>query len=66
MAIAVLGWPVDKIPVHIAQQVLEGSRSICKEAGIPLAGGHTIDSIEPIFVEISMGLFKNFTISVTA
>ena len=49
MAIAVLGWPVAKLPPAVAQQVLEGGRSICKEAGIPLAGGHTIDSLEPIF-----------------
>lgn len=49
MAIAILGWPVDKIPSHVAQQVLEGSRYVCKEALIPLAGGHSIDSPEPIF-----------------
>jgi selenide,water dikinase len=49
MAIALLGWPVDKIPVSAAQQVLEGGRSICAEAGIPLAGGHTIDTLEPMF-----------------
>ncbi|WP_247233989.1 selenide, water dikinase SelD [Telluribacter sp. SYSU D00476] len=49
MAIAILGWPVDKIPAEVAQQVLEGSRAICAEAGIPLAGGHSIDSPEPIF-----------------
>jgi selenide,water dikinase len=49
MAIALLGWPVDKIPVEAAQQVLEGGRSICAEAGIPLAGGHTIDALEPMF-----------------
>jgi selenide, water dikinase len=49
MAIAILGWPVDKIPVSEAQRVLEGARAICKEAGIPLAGGHTIDSTDPIF-----------------
>lgn len=49
MAIAILGWPVDKLPVEDAQKVLEGGRAICKEAGIPLAGGHTIDSSEPIF-----------------
>jgi selenide,water dikinase len=49
MAIAVLGWPVDKIPASVAQRVLEGSRSMCAEAGIPLAGGHSIDSPEPIF-----------------
>ncbi len=49
MAIAVLGWPVEKLSVAEAQRVLEGARSICKEAGIPLAGGHSIDSNDPIF-----------------
>jgi selenide,water dikinase len=49
MAIAVLGWPVDKLPVELAQKVIEGARTICNEANIPLAGGHSIDSTEPIF-----------------
>ncbi len=49
MAIAILGWPLDKLPPEVAAQVLEGSRTICREAGIPLAGGHSIDSPEPIF-----------------
>ena len=49
LAIAILGWPVNVLPPAIAQQVIEGSRSICREAGIPLAGGHSIDSPEPIF-----------------
>lgn len=49
LAIAILGWPIDKLPTHIAQQVLEGARAICAEAGIQLAGGHSIDSSEPIF-----------------
>jgi selenide, water dikinase len=49
LAIAILGWPVNILPPAIAQKVIEGSRSICKEAGIPLAGGHSIDSPEPIF-----------------
>lgn len=49
VAIAILGWPVDKLAPEIAQQVLEGSRHICREAGISLAGGHSIDSPEPIF-----------------
>jgi selenide,water dikinase len=49
MAVAILGWPVEKLPVELAQKVLDGARSICKEAGIPLAGGHSIDSAEPIF-----------------
>src|SRR5215212_6738063 len=49
VAIAILGWPINKLSPEIAQQVIEGSRSICMEAGIPLAGGHSIDSPEPIF-----------------
>src|ERR1700712_5137072 len=49
MAIAILGWPTDKLPASVAQKVLEGSRTICAEAGIPLAGGHSIDAPEPIF-----------------
>ena len=49
MAIAILGWPVDRIPVGIAKRVLNGSRRVCAEAGIGLAGGHSIDSPEPIF-----------------
>ncbi len=49
LAIAILGWPVDTLPPELAQKILEGSRTICAEAGIPLAGGHSIDSKEPIF-----------------
>lgn len=49
LAIAILGWPVEKLPVELAQKVIEGGRFICAEAGIPLAGGHSIDSPEPIF-----------------
>ena len=49
MAIAILGWPVDKLSPKIAAEVLAGSKAICAKAGIPLAGGHSIDSPEPIF-----------------
>ena len=49
MAIAVLGWPPDKLPPWVAARVLEGGRAACDCAGIPLAGGHSIDSPEPIF-----------------
>jgi selenide,water dikinase len=49
MAIAILGWPINKIPAEVAQGVLEGSRKVCAEAGIPLAGGHSIDCPEPVF-----------------
>lgn len=49
MAIAILGWPINKLSPETAQQVLDGGRKACHEAGIPLAGGHSIDSPEPIF-----------------
>jgi selenide,water dikinase len=49
LAIAILGWPISKIAPEIAQKVLDGGRQACKEAGISLAGGHSIDSPEPIF-----------------
>jgi selenide,water dikinase len=49
LAIAILGWPVDKLPASLAQKLLDGARTICAEAEIPLAGGHSIDSTEPIF-----------------
>jgi len=49
MAIAILGWPINTLPATVAQQVLEGSRQACARAGIMLAGGHSIDSPEPIF-----------------
>lgn len=49
LAIAILGWPVEKLPAEVAQRVLEGARSICAEAGITLAGGHSIDCPEPVF-----------------
>ncbi|OYW79242.1 MAG: selenide, water dikinase SelD [Sphingobacteriia bacterium 28-36-52] len=49
MALAILGWPIDKLSPEIARRVVEGGRSICEEAGIPLAGGHSVDTTEPIF-----------------
>ena len=49
MAIAILGWPINKVPIEAAQEVMEGARAICAEVGIPLAGGHSIDCPEPIF-----------------
>ena len=58
LAIAVLGWPVEKLPVEIARKVIDGGRTICNEAGIPLAGGHSIDSPEPIFGLAVTGLVK--------
>ncbi len=49
LAIAILGWPIDKLAPEVAQKVLEGARAICAEAGITLAGGHSIDCPEPVF-----------------
>lgn len=49
LAIALLGWPVEKLPASLAKKVIEGARNICAEAGIVLAGGHSIDSAEPFF-----------------
>ena len=49
MAIAILGWPIDKLSEEVASRVLQGSRKACEAAGIPLAGGHSIDAPEPIF-----------------
>lgn len=49
MALAVLGWPTDILPAEMAAKVLAGARQICAEAGIPLAGGHSIQSREPFF-----------------
>lgn len=49
MAIAILGWPVDKLAPEIAQKVIDGGRYVCQQAGISLAGGHSIDAPEPIF-----------------
>tara|TARA_R110000737_G_C14617647_1_gene492274 strand:- start:3231 stop:4262 length:1032 start_codon:yes stop_codon:yes gene_type:complete len=59
MAIAILGWPVNILAPEIAQQVLDGARAICAEAGIPLAGGHSIDAPEPIFGLAVTGLINN-------
>jgi selenide,water dikinase len=58
MALAILGWPVEKLSAELAQQVLDGSRTICAKAGIPLAGGHSIDSPEPIFGLAVSGLVE--------
>ena len=49
MAIAIFGWPLDKLPPEVGREVVEGGRKACQDAGIPLAGGHSIDAPEPIF-----------------
>ncbi|TDQ40020.1 selenide, water dikinase SelD [Thiopseudomonas denitrificans] len=49
VAIAILGWPVNVLAPEIAAEVIRGGRTVCDAAGIPLAGGHSIDAPEPIF-----------------
>ena len=59
MAIAIFGWPIDKLGADVAAQVISGGRSVCEAAGIPLAGGHSIDAPEPIFGLAVTGLVEN-------
>jgi selenide,water dikinase len=49
MAVAILGWPINVLPPEVAREVVCGGRTACRDAGIPLAGGHSIDAPEPIF-----------------
>jgi selenide,water dikinase len=59
MAIAIFGWPIEKLSAKVASAVIDGGRAVCEEAGIPLAGGHSIDSPEPIFGLAVTGLVEN-------
>ena len=58
MAIAILGWPIDKLPAEVAGEVIRGARSVCDTANIALAGGHSIDAPEPIFGLAVTGLVQ--------
>ena len=55
-ALALVGMPINQLPVDTIRRVLEGGESICAKAGIPIAGGHTIDSVEPIYGLVAIGL----------
>jgi len=59
LAISIFGWPIDKLGPEVANQVIHGGRYACELAGIPLAGGHSIDSPEPIFGLAVTGLVNN-------
>jgi selenide,water dikinase len=59
MAISIFGWPIDKLSADVARQVIDGGRAVCEDAGIPLAGGHSIDSPEPIFGLAATGIVDN-------
>ncbi|GAB2887599.1 selenide, water dikinase SelD [Uliginosibacterium flavum] len=56
MALAIVGMPLDKLPLEVIGKVLEGGASVCREAGIPIAGGHSIDVLEPIYGLVALGL----------
>ena len=56
LALAVVGMPIDKLPVETIRQILAGGASVCAAAGIPLAGGHSIDAPEPIYGLVALGL----------
>jgi selenide,water dikinase len=59
MAISIFGWPIDKLSAEVARAVIDGGRAVCEDAGIPLAGGHSIDSPEPIFGLAATGRVEN-------
>src|SRR3569623_1638088 len=56
MALALVGMPISVLSTQTIGRILEGGESVCREAGIPIAGGHTIDSVEPIYGLVAMGL----------
>ncbi len=56
MALAIVAMPVNQLPLHTIERVLAGGQAVCRAAGIPIAGGHTIDSVEPIYGLVVMGL----------
>jgi selenide, water dikinase len=55
-ALALVGMPVNTLPLETIRRILEGGESVCRDAGIPIAGGHTIDSVEPIYGLVAIGL----------
>ncbi len=56
MALALVAMPIDRLPLNVIRRILEGGESVCAAAGIPIAGGHTIDSVEPIYGLVVLGL----------
>jgi len=56
LALALVGMPLDKLPISVIRKVLEGGESVCAQAGIPVAGGHSIDTLEPIYGLVALGL----------
>jgi selenide,water dikinase len=56
LALAVVGMPIDKLPLEVIEKILAGGESVCRAAGIPIAGGHSIDSPEPIYGLVALGV----------
>src|ERR1041385_2429136 len=56
MALAIVGMPLEKLPLGVIGDILAGGESVCAEAGIPIAGGHSIDTLEPIYGLVVLGL----------
>ena len=56
MALALVAMPIDRLPLEVIRHILDGGESVCAAAGIPIAGGHTIDSVEPIYGLVVLGL----------
>jgi len=56
MALAIVGMPLEKLPLSVIQRILEGGESVCASVGIPIAGGHSIDTPEPIYGLVALGL----------
>jgi selenide, water dikinase len=56
MALAIVGMPINKLSVETIRAILQGGESVCEAAGIPLAGGHSIDSVEPIYGLVAIGI----------
>src|SRR5262245_38996707 len=55
-ALAIVGMPLEKLPVEVIQRIVAGGESVCAAAGIPIAGGHSIDTLEPIYGLVALGL----------
>jgi selenide,water dikinase len=56
MALALVGMPLDKLPLSVIRRILEGGEAVCAQAGIPIAGGHSIDTLEPIYGLVALGV----------
>src|ERR1700739_423359 len=56
MALALVAMPVNQLPLEVIGEVVRGGQTVCREAGIPIAGGHTINSVEPIYGLVALGL----------